>query len=222
MPLRFLGTLNTSINDQIVHAIPSDAVRLRDGDVLTIDCGVVLHAFHSDAARTYVVGGREHAPKAVQDLITDTYEALRHGIAQLRTGNRLGDVSASIGEYGAERGYGVVADHDGRSIGGHGIGRRLHEDPFVANRGRRGRGMRLRPGLVFAIEPMLTLGAPAWRVLDDGWTTVTCDGALAAHWEHTVAITEDGPRVLTAHPDEGDPLAVPDGADPRQPLMRDA
>jgi methionyl aminopeptidase len=216
------ATLNTSINDQIVHAIPSDAVRLRDGDVLTVDCGVVLDGFHSDAARTYVVGGDDHAPQAVRDLITDTYEALRRGIAQLRMGNRLGDVSAAIGEYGTERGYGVVADHDGRSIGGHGIGRRLHEDPFVANRGRRGRGLRLRPGLVFAIEPMFTLGAPAWRVLDDGWTTVTCDGALAAHWEHTVAITEDGPRVLTAHPGEGDLLPVPDGADPRQPLMRDA
>ena len=214
------ATLNTSINDQIVHAIPSDEVRLRDGDVLTVDCGVVLDGFHSDAARTYVVGGDEHAPPAVRRMIADTYEALRRGITQLQVGNRLGAVSAAIGEYGEECGYGVVADHDGRSIGGHGIGRQLHEGPFIANRGRRDRGLRLRPGLVFAIEPMFTLGSPAWRVLDDGWTTVTCDGALAAHWEHTVAITEDGPRVLTAQPDEGDLLPVPDGADPRQPLLR--
>jgi methionyl aminopeptidase len=216
------ATLNTSVNDQIVHAIPSDEVALCDGDVLTVDCGVVVDGFHSDAACTYIVGGGEHASPAVRALVTDTYEALRRGIAQLRPGNRLGDVSAIIGEYGMQRGYGVIADHDGRSIGGHGIGRRLHEDPFIANRGRRGRGLRLRPGLVFAVEPMFTLGSPAWRVLDDEWTTVTCDGALAAHWEHTVAITEDGPRVLTAQPDEADVLPVPDGADPRQPLMRDA
>lgn len=225
------ATLNTSVNNQIVHAIPSHDVRLCRGDVLTVDCGVVVDGFHSDAACTYIVGGDEHAPPAVRELVTDTYEALRRGIAKLQVGNRLGDVSAAIGEYGMERGYGVVADHDGRSIGGHGIGRRLHEDPFIANRGRSGRGLRLRPGLVFAIEPMFALGSAAWQVLDDGWTTVTCDGALAAHWEHTVAITEDGPWVLTARQDEPDLLAAPAAQAPvahaavaalRQPLIRDA
>lgn len=203
------ATLNTSINAQIVHAIPSGDVHLRDGDVLTVDCGVLADGFHSDAARTYIVGGDAQAPPAVRDLVADTYEALRRGVAQLRVGNRLGDVSAAIWGYGTSRGYGVVADHDGRSIGGHGIGRHLHEDPFVANRGRRGRGMRLRPGLVFAIEPMFTLGSAGWRVLDDGWTTVSGDGSVAAHWEHTVAVTEHGPWVLSAHGGEIDHMMQP-------------
>ena len=206
------ATLNTSVNDQVVHAIPSAAVRLRDGDVLTIDCGVVLDGFHADAACTSIVGGGAQAPPEHRKLVADTYEALRRGIAQLRVGNRLGDVSAAIGDHGTRHGYGVVADHDGRSIGGHGIGRHLHEDPFVANRGRRGRGLRLRPGLVFAIEPMFTLGSAAWRTLDDGWTTVTCDGAVAAHWEHTVAVTEHGPWVLTARRHETDLLGEPGAA----------
>jgi methionyl aminopeptidase len=188
---------------------------LQDGDVLTVDCGVIADGFHADAARTYVVGGDTQAPPAVRDLVADTYEALRRGVAQLRVGNRLGDVSAAIWEYGTSRGYGVVADHDGRSIGGHGIGRHLHEDPFVANRGRRGRGLRLRPGLVFAIEPMFTLGSAAWRVLDDGWTTVSIDGSIAAHWEHTVAVTEHGPWVLSARPEEIERLALPVAAQGR-------
>jgi methionyl aminopeptidase len=196
------ATLNTSRNDQIVHAIPSPHIELQRGDVLTVDCGVVLDGFHADAACTWIVGGDEHASEAVRRLVVDTYEALWRGIAQLQVGNRLGDVSAAIGEFGVERGYGVVADHDGRSIGGHGIGRNLHEDPFVANRGRRGRGLRLKPGLVFAIEPMFTLGSAAWTVLDDGWTTVSCDGSIAAHWEHTVAVTEHGPWVLSARQEE--------------------
>jgi methionyl aminopeptidase len=196
------ATLNTSLNNQIVHAIPSPDVELQRGDVLTVDCGVLLDGFHGDAACTWIVGGDEHASAAVRRLVADTYEALWRGIAQLRVGNRLGDVSAAIGDYGGDRGYGVIHDHDGRSIGGHGIGRRLHEDPFVANRGRRGRGLRLKPGLVFAIEPMFTLGSPAWTVLDDGWTTVSHDGSLAAHWEHTVAVTERGPWVLSARTEE--------------------
>jgi methionyl aminopeptidase len=196
------ATLNTSVNDQIVHAIPSPDVELQRGDVLTVDCGVLLDGFHADAACTWIVGGADHAPPVVRRLVADTYEALWRGIAQLRVGNRLGDVSAAIGEFGARRSYGVVHDHDGRIIGGHGIGRRLHEDPFVANRGRRGRGLRLKPGLVFAIEPMFTLGTAAWRVLDDGWTTISGDGSLAAHWEHTVAVTEHGPWVLSARAEE--------------------
>lgn len=206
------ATLNTSRNNQIVHAIPSPHVELQRGDVLTIDCGVVLDGFHADAACTWIVGGDEHASDAVRRLVADTYEALWRGIAQLQVGNRLGDVSAAIGEFGTRRGYGVVADHDGRSIGGHGIGRHLHEDPFVANRGRRGRGLRLKPGLVFAIEPMFTLGSPAWRVLDDGWTTVSGDGSIAAHWEHTVAVTEDGPWVLSARQEEIDRMTAPAAA----------
>lgn len=196
------ATLNTSVNDQIVHAIPSPHARLRRGDVLTIDAGVLLHGYHADAACTWIVGGDEAAPQAVRDLVATTRRALWAGITQLGAAHRLGDVSAAIGRIGDAAGYGVVADHDGRILGGHGIGRRLHEEPLIPNRGRPGRGLRLKPGLVFAIEPMFTLGGSGWRTLDDGWTTVTVDGSLAAHWEHTVALTEDGPWVLTARPGE--------------------
>lgn len=200
--LGYPATLNTSVNDQIVHAIPSDRTILHGGDVVTIDCGVLLDGFHADAACTWIVGGDAQAPPDVRRLVADTYAALWRGIGQLQVGSRLGDVSAAIGEFGQRRGYGVVADHDGHVIGGHGIGRRLHEDPLIANRGRRGRGLRLKPGLVFAIEPMFTLGTAAWRVLDDGWTTVSADGSTAAHWEHTVAVTEEGPVVLSARAGE--------------------
>jgi methionyl aminopeptidase len=202
------ATLNTSVNEQIVHAFPSPDVVLRPGDVLTIDCGVLLDDYHADAACTWIVGGAAAAPPEVAALVERTREALWLGIAALRVGNRLGDVSAAIGGHGQAHGYGVVADHDGHAIGGHGIGRRLHEDPIVLGRGRPGRGLRLKPGLVFAIEPMFTLGGSGWRTLGDGWTTVTADGSLAAHWEHTVAVTEEGPRVLTASAGE---QALPSG-----------
>jgi methionyl aminopeptidase len=202
------ATLNTSINHQIVHAIPSDDVTLRRGDVLSIDCGVLLEGYHADSAWTCAVGGDDSVSRVVAGLIEDTREAMWRGIAALVVGNRLGDVSAAIGEMGSARGYGVIAEHDGHLLGGHGIGRRLHEDPLVLNQGRRGRGMRLKPGLVFAIEPMFTLGLPAWRTAEDGWTTETLDGRIAAHWEHTVAVTEAGPAVLTARPDEAERSAA--------------
>jgi len=192
------ATINASLNHEVVHGIPRPDRRLRRGDVLSVDCGVVLDGFHSDSACTWVVGGVEHAPPAVLDLVHATRMALWRGIGQLRCGRRAGDVSAAIAAVADERGYGVVADHDGWQLGGHGIGRSLHEDPLLLNRGRPGRGLRIRPGLVFAVEPMFTLGAPAFRTLADGWTVVTLDGSLAAHWEHTVAVTDDGPWVLTA------------------------
>jgi methionyl aminopeptidase len=209
------ATLNTSVGAEIVHGIPSERVRLRRGDVVSVDCGVYLDGFHSDSACTYVVGGDEHATDDVRRLVTATYEALWAGIAHLQVGRRLGDVSAAIGAVGDRNGCGVVADHDGHSIGGHGVGRLLHEDPVVLGRGRPGRGMRLRPGLVFAIEPMFTLGSAAFRTLADGWTVVTADGRPASHWEHTVAVTDDGPWVLTARADEPnrlpatEPLSAP-------------
>jgi methionyl aminopeptidase len=196
------ATINTSVNEQIVHGIPSPDRRLRAGDVLTVDCGVLLDGFHSDSACTWVVGGDQHAPAAVLDLIEATRTALWRGIEQLRFGRRAGDVSAAIAAVADERGHGVVADHDGWQLGGHGIGRSLHEDPLLLNRGRPGRGLRIRPGLVFAVEPMFTLGSPAFRTLADGWTVVAIDGSPAAHWEHTVAVTDDGPWVLTARPGE--------------------
>lgn len=196
------GAVCTSVGSQVVHGIPSARVRLRAGDVLSVDCGVLLDGFHSDSALTVVVGGDEHAPPGVLDLIDATRRALWQGIERLRVGNRLGDVSAAIEGVAGRYGHGVVAEHDGHVIGGHGVGRRLHEDPMVPGRGRPGRGMRIRPGLVFAIEPMFTLGSPAFRILPDGWTLETCDGSLAAHWEHTVAVTEEGPWILTARSDE--------------------
>jgi len=196
------ATINASLNEEIVHGIPAQDRRLRSGDVLTVDCGVLLDGFHSDSACTWVVGGDGHAPPDVLELIEATRTALWRGIEQLRFGRRAGDVSAAIAAVADERGYGVVADHDGWQLGGHGIGRSLHEDPLLLNRGRPGRGLRIRPGLVFAVEPMFTLGAPAFRTLADGWTVVAIDGSPAAHWEHTVAVTDDGPWVLTARPGE--------------------
>lgn len=196
------ATINASIGSEIVHGIPSPHRVLHTGDVLKLDAGVLLDGFHSDSACTYVVGGDETASPEVRALLADTREAMWAGIRRLVPGRRVGDVSAAIAEVGDLGGYGVVADHNGRVIGGHGIGRSLWEGPFVSNRGRRGRGLRLRPGLVLAVEPMFTLGGPGWRTLDDGWTIVSTDGSLAAHWEHTVAITDDGPCVLTARSDE--------------------
>lgn len=206
------ATLCTSVNDQIVHAFPSASVRLRAGDVVSLDCGVIVDGYHSDAACTWVVGGREQADERTLTLVDAAYAALWAGIAALRPGNRLGDVSYAIGAEADRHGLGVIAEHDGHVVGGHGIGRQMHEDPLVPGRGRPGRGMRLRPGLVFAIEPMFTLGAPGFTVADDGWTISTLDGARAAHWEHTVAVTDQGPRVLTARPAESRLLALAAGA----------
>jgi methionyl aminopeptidase len=211
----FLGTYDypaatcISINDEIVHGVPSPKRRINSGDVVSVDCGVLYDGYHSDAACTWVAGGRERVDERTRELIDGTYEALWRGIAALRPGNRLGDVSSAIGTVAERYGLGVVAEHDGHYVGGHGIGRDLHEDPMVLGTGRPGRGMRLRPGLVFAIEPMFVLGATGWRQGADGWVLSSLDGALAAHWEHTVAVTEDGPRVLTARPQEQGLLASP-------------
>ncbi|MBX6354903.1 MAG: type I methionyl aminopeptidase [Micromonosporaceae bacterium] len=196
------ATLCASVGPQIVHAVPSRRVRLREGDVVSLDCGVVYEGYHSDSACTYVVGGSDHADERTARLVEATYEALWAGIAALRPGQRLGDVSYAIESVARRYGCGVVAEHDGYYVGGHGIGRQMHEDPMVLGRGRPGRGMRLRPGLVFAIEPMFCLGNPAFRLDADGWTLSTVDGSVAAHWEHTVAVTEHGPRVLTARTGE--------------------
>jgi len=201
-----------SVNDEIVHGLPSRRRRLRAGDVVSVDCGVVYQGYHSDAACTWVAGGRELAGARTLELIDATYAALWRGIAALRPGNRLGDVSYAIGSVAERHRLGVIAEHDGHYVGGHGIGRDLHEDPMVLGHGRPGRGMRLRPGLVFAIEPMFVLGEPGWRQGADGWTLSSSDSSLAAHWEHTVAVTEDGPRVLTARPGEVALLAAPEFA----------
>ncbi|RVW00112.1 type I methionyl aminopeptidase [Rhodococcus spongiicola] len=189
-PSPFPGVICASVNDAVVHGIPS-SYRLRDGDLVSIDCGATLDGWCGDAAISFVVGAVDPTDRA---LIAATDEALRRGIAAAQPGNSLGDIGAAIGEYARRLGYGLLADH-----GGHGIGRVMHEDPDVPNEARAGRGMRLRPGLVLAIEPMLIAdGTDDYHHDADGWTLRTRTGARAAHSEHTVAITVDGPVVLTS------------------------
>jgi methionyl aminopeptidase len=191
------ATICTSVNDEIVHGIPSPARRLNEGDIISIDCGAITDGWHGDAALTVGVGtiSAEHAA-----LLRACEAALWQGLAQARAGGRLGDIShaveTSVGQAGP---YGVVQEYTG-----HGIGTAMHMDPPVPNYGRPGRGLRLRAGLALAIEPMVTLGSPETVLLDDGWTVITADGSWAAHFEHTVAITPDGPWVLTAE-DGGQP-----------------
>jgi methionyl aminopeptidase len=189
-----------SVNDEVVHGIPS-ARPLRDGDVVGLDFGAVLKGFFGDAARTVIVGGRG-TPEAEQ-LVETTREALARAIAAARPDGRLGDLGAAVQGFVEGRGYSVV-----REFVGHGIGRRLHEPPQVPNYGHAGLGVRLRPGMVLAIEPMVNAGKAGVRTLDDGWTAVTLDGSLSAHFEHTVAITEDGPEILS-RPREAGAKAAP-------------
>jgi methionyl aminopeptidase len=189
------ASICSSVNDRVVHGIPSAGDVLGEGDLVSIDCGAILDGWHGDSAFTFGVGPLSAADEALSDATRLSMEA---GIAAMVPGNRLTDVSHAIetGTHAAEkshgRKYGIVAGY-----GGHGIGRRMHMDPFLPNEGAPGRGPYLAPGSVLAIEPMLTLGTTSTNVLDDEWTVVTADGSRAAHWEHTVAATEDGPRILT-------------------------
>jgi methionyl aminopeptidase len=188
-PTPYPAVICASVNDAVVHGIPSD-YRLRDGDLVSIDCGAYIDGWHGDAAISYVVGT---ADPADLELIATTERALAAGIAAAQVGNKMGDISHAVGLVGREAGYGLLDGH-----GGHGIGRAMHEDPHLPNEGRPGRGMRLKPGLVLAIEPMLIAdGVDDYRIAEDGWTLHTAGGGRAAHVEHTVAITTDGPRVLT-------------------------
>lgn len=193
----FPATLCTSRNHEIVHGIPSRDVVLDEGDVVSIDCGAIVDGYHGDSAVTLIVGGDQAADDPVRTLVRQTRQAMYAGLAQVVVGNRLGDIGHAIESVAHAHGYGVVQEYVG-----HGIGRALHEDPSVPNYGTPGRGARLSPGWVLAIEPMFNLGTAATRTLDDGWTVVTRDGKVSAHWEHTVALTEDGPRILTARSDE--------------------
>ncbi len=185
----FPATLCTSLNDEVVHGIPSDARRLASGDLLSVDVGVELEGLFADAAVTVPVG--DPGPEALR-LLRITREALEAGVQAARPGARLGDVGAAIQERVETAGFSVV-----RELVGHGVGHAPHEEPHVPNFGRRGRGEELTPGLVIAIEPMVNVGARQIRQLDDGWTVVTADGSLSAHFEHTVAVTGDGPQLLT-------------------------
>ncbi|MFJ8623982.1 type I methionyl aminopeptidase [Kitasatospora sp. NPDC093550] len=188
-PVPFPAVICASVNDAVVHGIP-DGYRLRDGDLVSIDCGAVLDGWAGDAAVSFTVGTARPEDTA---LIDATQRALDAGIAAALAGNRTGDISHAIGRVVRAGRYGTP-----EGFGGHGIGRRMHEDPHVSNTGRPGRGYPLRPGLVLAIEPMLTAGGRDDYSTDpDGWTLRTVDGTRAAHIEHTVAITEDGPRILT-------------------------
>jgi methionyl aminopeptidase len=198
----FPATLCTSRNHEIVHGIPSADVVLDEGDVISVDCGAIWQGFHGDSAMSLIVGDEEAAGEEVRELLRVTRDALWRGIRAAAPGNRLGDIGASVQELADTHGYGLV-----REYVGHGIGRALHEAPSVPNYGRAGKGLALSPGLVIAIEPMFNLGTAETVTLDDGWTVVTADGSVSAHWEHTVAITEDGPRVLTAR-DDDPPLAA--------------
>ncbi|WP_448630722.1 type I methionyl aminopeptidase [Cellulomonas soli] len=183
------GVLCTSVNDAALHGLPSDQV-LADGDVLSIDFAAQVHGWVADSALTFQIGPQTAEARR---LIETTEKALAAGIAAARPGNKMGDISAAIGAVGRAAGYGINAD-----FGGHGVGRTMHEDPHVPNLGRPGSGMKLKPGLVIAIEPWFMAGGDGYVIDSDGWTIRTADGSLAAHAEHTIAITKDGPVILTA------------------------
>jgi methionyl aminopeptidase len=186
------ATICASIDDEIVHGIPSDKRVLEEGQLLSLDFGAIWEGFHADSAVSVFVGDVAPSEEAAH-LLKTTEEALYAGISAVRPGGRLSDIGHAIETVATAAGLGIV-----REYGGHGIGRAMHEDPFIQNFGRPGRGPDLRPGLVIAIEPMLMQGGEQTRVLADGWTVVTADRSLAAHFEHTVAVTDDGPEVLTA------------------------
>jgi methionyl aminopeptidase len=182
--------LCTSINEEIVHGIPSEKRVLKAGDIVSIDCGVVMDGYYGDAAITVAVD--ETVSPEVQKLLEVTEASLYRGIEQARVGNSIGDVGAAVQEFVEASGFSVV-----REFVGHGIGTKLHEEPQVPNFGMRGHGARLREGMVLAIEPMVNFGQPGSRVLDDKWTAVTADGSYSAHFEHCVAVMRDGPVILT-------------------------
>jgi methionyl aminopeptidase len=186
----FPATVCISINEEVVHGIPSAHRRIEEGDIVGLDLGCIVEGYYADCAFTLAVGD---VPPKVHQLLDVTRESLDVAITECRPGRRLSDVSHAVQAHVEGHGLSVV-----RAFVGHGIGRALHEDPQIPNFGEPGRGPQLRPGMVLAIEPMVTMGSWEVKVLDDGWTAVTRDGSLAAHFEHTIAITEAGPEVLTS------------------------
>jgi methionyl aminopeptidase len=184
----FPATLCTSINDEIVHGIPSGDRVLQDGDVISIDLGVEFEGVFLDGAITVPVGT---VSKEIHQFLNDTYESLMAGIDQVRAGNTTGDIGYAIAS-SVNKKYGIV-----RGLAGHGVGREIHEDPFIPNYGKPGQGTELQTNMTIAIEPMLTMGNAATEILDDDWTFVTADGSFAAHFEHTVLVTEHGYEILT-------------------------
>jgi methionyl aminopeptidase len=186
----FPCVLCTSVNSEVVHGIPSRKRILREGDIVSVDCGAIVDGYYGDAAITVPVGATIDPDTA--RLLRVTEESLRSGIAAVKPGATLGDIGAAVQSVVEAEGFSVVRD-----FVGHGIGSHMHEDPQVPNFGEAGRGMKLRPGMVIAIEPMVNAGKPEVRVLKDGWTAVTDDGSMSAHFEHTVAVTDTGARILT-------------------------
>ncbi|HSP06741.1 MAG TPA: type I methionyl aminopeptidase [Acidobacteriota bacterium] len=184
----FPATLCVSVNEEIVHGIPSQR-KLKEGDIVGLDLGAIWEGFYGDAARTFLVGG---VPETAVQLVNVTEQSLKLAIEQCKPGNRIGDIGYAVQSHAERHGYSVVRD-----FVGHGIGRSLHEEPQVPNYGNRGQGPRLKPGLVIAIEPMVCAGKADVEVLSDDWTAVTRDRSLSAHFEHSVAITENGPWVLS-------------------------
>ena len=178
-----------SINDEVIHGVPSNKRMIKDGDIVSVDLVALKDGYNGDAARTYMVG---NVSKAAQRLVEVTKQAFFEGIKYAKKGNRIGDISHAIGEYVKSQGYSVV-----REFQGHGIGKEMHEDPGIPNYGKAGKGIRLEPGMTLAIEPMVIQGKPNILELDDGWTIITEDGTLAAHYENTILITEKEPEVLT-------------------------
>ena len=187
----FPATLCMSVNEQIVHGIPS-GYALQEGDILSVDCGAFMNGFHGDSAYTFAVGGMDSLAPRVRELLDVTKEALYRGVAQAHVGNRIGDISHAVQEYAQGHGMSVV-----RELVGHGLGRQLHEEPQVPNYGKRGSGPRLKAGMVLCIEPMINLGTRNVIFERDGWTVRTADRKPSAHFEFAVAITEQGPDVLT-------------------------
>jgi methionyl aminopeptidase len=182
--------LCTSVNEEVVHGIPSAKRMLKDGDIVSIDTGVIIDGYYGDSATTIAVGSR--IPEKTRKLLEVTEVSLKRGIDAIQPGATLGDVGAAVQEVVEASGFSVVRD-----FVGHGIGTRLHEDPQVPNYGKRGHGQKLREGMVIAIEPMVNAGRPEVQVLGDGWTAVTQDGSLSAHFEHTVAVMAEGAEILT-------------------------
>lgn len=186
----FPGSACTSVNEQVVHGIPSRKVILKDGDIISIDIGAKFKGYHGDSAWTYPVGNID---SETSKLLEVTKESLFAGLAQARSGNRLTDISHAVQTYAESFGYGVV-----REFVGHGVGKALHEDPQIPNYGLPGKGTLLKPGMTLAIEPMINMGRKEVKVLKDNWTAVTIDGKLSAHYEHTILVTEDDCIILTA------------------------
>ena len=186
---KFPASICVSINDEVIHGIPSKNRIIKNGDVVSIDTVALKDGFNGDAARTFIVG---KSSKEAQRLVEVTKQAFFEGIKFAKPGYRIGDISHAIGEYVHSQGYSVV-----REFQGHGIGREMHEDPGIPNYGKAGRGIRLEPGMTLAIEPMVIQGKPGILELDDGWTIITEDGSLAAHYENTILITEKEPEILT-------------------------